>query len=115
MLFNSAIFVFVYLPIVWIGYLVAQRLPWARAGIAWLGIASLFFYGWWNPAFVPLLLVSIVANYGVGRLLDPTVWNASERSRKALLIAAVSANLAALGYYKYANLLSSSFGSVRCV
>ena len=112
MLFNSAIFVFAYLPIVWIGYLVAQRLPWARAGIAWLGIASLFFYGWWNPAFVPLLLVSIVANYGVGRLLDPTVWNASERSRKALLIAAVSANLAALGYYKYANLLSSSFGSV---
>jgi alginate O-acetyltransferase complex protein AlgI len=111
-LFNSAIFVFLYLPIVWIGYVVAQRLPWARAGIAWLGLASVFFYGWWNPAFVPLLLASIVVNYGVGRLLDPAVWNARERSRKLLLGAAVAANLTALGYYKYANLLSSSIGSL---
>lgn len=112
MLFNSAIFVFLYLPIVWIGYVVAQRLPWARAGIAWLGLASVFFYGWWNPAFIPLLLASILVNYGIGRLLDPAVWNASEGARKVLLTGALGANLAALGYYKYANLLSSSIGSL---
>jgi alginate O-acetyltransferase complex protein AlgI len=111
-LFNSAIFVFVFLPIVWIGYLCAQRVPWARAGIAWLGLASIFFYGWWNPAFVPLLVASILVNYGVGRLLDPAVWNAPQPRRKMLLVAAVSLNLIALGYYKYANLLSSSIGAV---
>jgi alginate O-acetyltransferase complex protein AlgI len=111
-LFNSAIFVFLYLPIVWIGYIAAQRLPWARAGIAWLGIASVFFYGWWNPAFVPLLLGSIVLNYFVGRLLDPAVWKPSEGTRKAVLIGALAANLGALAYYKYANLLSSSVGAV---
>src|SRR5687767_6235115 len=112
MLFNSAVFVFFYLPIVWIVYLLSLRLPWARAGIAWLGLASIFFYGYWNPAFVPLPVASILFNYGVGRLLDKEVWNGAERSRKALLTVAVSVNLMALGYYKYANLLSSSVGAL---
>ena len=112
MLFNSAIFVFLYLPIVWLGYLAALRLPWARAGIAWLGVASIFFYGYWNPAFVPLLVVSILFNYGVGRLLDPAVWNASPAARKAVLTGAITLNLAALAWYKYAGLLSSSVGAV---
>src|SRR3954452_12383796 len=111
-LFNSAIFVFLYLPIVWIGYLVALRSPWARAGIAWLGVASIVFYGYWNPAFVPLLAVSILFNYGAGRLLDPKAWSASARSRKAALAGAITVNLAALAWYKYAGLLSSSFGAI---
>jgi len=109
MLFNSAIFVFVYLPIVWIGYLAALRLPWARAGIAWLGVASIFFYGYWNPVFVPLLVLSILFNYGAGRLLDPQAGRATPRARKALLAGAIAANLSALAWYKYAGLLSSSF------
>jgi D-alanyl-lipoteichoic acid acyltransferase DltB (MBOAT superfamily) len=108
-LFNSAVFVFLYLPIVWIGYLLALRLPWARASIAWLGVASIFFYGYWNPVFVPLLVVSILFNYAAGRLLDPAVWNASPRARKAVLAGAITVNLAALAWYKYAGLLSSTF------
>jgi len=112
MLFNSAIFVFVFLPLVWIGYLLSLRLPWARAGIGWLGLASIFFYGYWNPAFVPLLLASILFNYGAGRLLDRSLWNGSAGRRKALLIGAIAANLAVLAYYKYANLLSSSVGAL---
>jgi alginate O-acetyltransferase complex protein AlgI len=103
-LFNSAVFVFVFLPLAWLGYLVALRLPWARSGIAFLGLASLFFYGWWNPAFLPLLGVSIVLNYWMGRLL------ATRRSR-ALLALAIGVNLGALAYYKYANLLMSSIGA----
>jgi len=112
MLFNSAIFVFVFLPLVWIGYLLSLRLPWARAGIGWLGLASIFFYGYWNPAFVPLLLASILFNYGAGRLLDRSVWEGSAGRRKALLIGAIAAILAVLAYYKYANLLSSSVGAL---
>ena len=107
-LFNSAIFVFLYLPIVLVGYLLALRLRWGRAGIAWLGLASIFFYGYWNPSFIPLLLASILFNYGAGRLLDESVWRGSPRARKALLVGALSANLLALGYYKYANFLSST-------
>jgi D-alanyl-lipoteichoic acid acyltransferase DltB (MBOAT superfamily) len=112
MLFNSAIFVFVFLPVVWAGYLLSLRLPWARTGIAWLGLASIFFYGYWNPAFLPLLLGSILLNYGAGRLLDTAFWQGSPGERKALAAAAVGANLALLAYYKYANLLSSSVGAL---
>src|SRR3954471_6771505 len=111
MLFNSASFVFVYLPITWIGYLLAQRLPWARVGIAWLALASLVFYGYWNPAFVPLLAVSILLNYAAGRALEAGLGGPPGR-RKRLLVAAVAVNLLALGYYKYANLISSSVGAL---
>src|SRR4051812_1297994 len=111
MLFNSASFVFVYLPITWIGYLLAQRLPWARVGIAWLALASLVFYGYWNPAFVPLLAVSILLNYAAGRALEAGLSGPPGR-RKRLLVAAVAVNLLALGYYKYANLISSSVGAL---
>src|SRR3954471_3213528 len=111
MLFNSASFVFVYLPITWIGYLLAQRLPWARVGIAWLALASLVFYGYWNPAFVPLLAVSILLNYAAGRALEAGLGGPPGR-RKRLLVAAITVNLLALGYYKYANLISSSVGAL---
>ncbi|MGE5612630.1 MAG: MBOAT family O-acyltransferase [Nitrososphaerales archaeon] len=108
MLFNSAIFVFAYLPLVWLGYLIALRLPWARAGIAWLAIASLFFYGYWSPAALWLLSASILFNYLIGRCLDRSSWNLPEPTRRTLLMLAVSLNLATLMYYKYANLLLSS-------
>ena len=85
MLFNSAVFVFVFLPLVWVGYLLALRLPLARAGIAFLGLASIFFYGWWKPAFLPLLGASIVFNYGMGRLLGSRGGSAAGRhARRAV-------------------------------
>ncbi len=61
--------------------------------------ACSLFYGWLTPAFVPLLAVSIAFNYTIARLLDVT------RPRPALQTAVlrfgVTANLAALIYYKY--------------
>src|ERR1700730_3305229 len=115
MLFNSAIFVFVFLPLVWCGYLLSLRLPWARTGIAWLGLASIVFYGYWTPAFLPLLVASILFNYGAGRLLDRGLWNGPPGRRKALLIGAIAAHLAVLAAYKYANLPFSSVGALTGV
>src|SRR2546423_8244856 len=106
MLSSSAVFVFLFLPLVWAGYLLALRLPWARTGIAFLGVASIFFYGYWNPAFLPLLGISILFNYGMGRLLG------SARGSKGWLVFAIAANLALIAYYKYANLISSSLGAL---
>jgi D-alanyl-lipoteichoic acid acyltransferase DltB (MBOAT superfamily) len=63
---------------------------------------SLFFYSWWNWAYLPLILLSIFFNYSVGSALSP------ERkevriSRRRLLIIAISANVLALGYFKYSD------------
>lgn len=108
MLFNSAIFVFIYLPVVWLGYIAARRLPYARAGIAWLGLASLFFYGYWDPSALWLLAASMLFNYGVARCLDTSIVPLTPSLRRAVLFGAIGINLGALLYYKYANLLLAS-------
>ncbi len=62
MLFNSHIFIFGFLPIVFFGFYYIGRYNQNLAAL-WLTLSSLFFYGWWNIHFVGLLLVSIVFNY----------------------------------------------------
>jgi len=100
MLFNSYEFLFLYLPAVLAGFygLVRYRRDFA---IAWLGLASLFFYGWWNPAYVLLLLASIGFNFRAGRGIS--LMPEGSTARKWLLAGAIAADLALLGYYKYAN------------
>jgi D-alanyl-lipoteichoic acid acyltransferase DltB (MBOAT superfamily) len=96
-LFNSHIFIFVFLPLAFVLFFLFARISHLLAA-AWLAAASLFFYGWWNPAYVALLLASIVFNYFAGlRIARAAV------RKKAWLIAAVTANLCLLGYYKYSN------------
>jgi hypothetical protein len=41
-----------------------------RQSKAWLLIASLFFYGWWNPWHLPLILGSIAFNFVIARWLQ---------------------------------------------
>ena len=95
MLFNSFGFLFFYLPVVLAGYLVLSR--WApRRIVAWLALASLFFYGYWDARYLPLLLASIVFNFWAARRVA---------HNKRWLVAALAANLALLGYFKYANFL----------
>ncbi|GAB4116701.1 MAG: hypothetical protein Fur0026_04220 [Sideroxydans sp.] len=65
MLFNSYSFIFLFLPVVLLGYFQLARITQAYAA-AWLALSSLFFYGYWNPAYVGLLLGSIVCNYAFG-------------------------------------------------
>jgi D-alanyl-lipoteichoic acid acyltransferase DltB (MBOAT superfamily) len=93
------------------GFFASARFGRQSAGV-WLVLASLVFYGWWNPAFLPLLLISILMNYSMSEV----VAKASERPRlqSALLAAAISLNLAALFYFKYyfevARFMSSRLG-----
>ncbi len=107
MLFNSFPFVFFYLPIVFCGYfLIARRSH--RLAALWLALASLFFYGWWNPKFVALLLASIVFNYTAGYMIG----HASRSRARMLLAAAITADLVLLGVFKYANFFISTLNSV---
>jgi len=98
MLFVSFVFLFVFLPVTWVGFQVLARQS-RRLGFAWLVLASLFFYGWWNPRFVCLLLISVTANYLAGQaialLRERPYWC------RAVLTFAVCGNLAALAWYKY--------------
>ena len=100
MLFNSYIFIFLFLPVTLAVFFVLGRHRERRAAVAWLVIASLFFYGWWNPAYVSLIVASILFNYTAGTVLGSV--RRSHSLRRATLIFAVATDLLVLGYYKYA-------------
>lgn len=107
MLFNSYEFIFVFLPIMVLGYygLLSRRL--ILPSKIWLIAGSLFFYGWFNATYVLLLLGSIIVNYGLYTTLslssDDTYKSRAESpiQRKLLLIIGITINLGLLSYYKY--------------
>ncbi|MCQ2030734.1 MBOAT family O-acyltransferase [Stutzerimonas zhaodongensis] len=105
MLFNSVIFIAGFLPVVLLGFIILAGTGRQRYAAIWLTLASLVFYGWWNPAYVPLLVGSMVANYLIGGYL-------MRRPSRLLLILGVAANVALLGYYKYTGFLFGSLDSV---
>jgi D-alanyl-lipoteichoic acid acyltransferase DltB (MBOAT superfamily) len=106
MLFNSFIFLFLFLPVTAISYFTLARKSNEYAA-ACLAVASLIFYGWWSAAYIPLLLGSIVFNYWIGQRIGA----ASQPGRKHWLTAAVAADLLLLGYYKYADFFISSINT----
>jgi alginate O-acetyltransferase complex protein AlgI len=69
MLFNSYEYIFLFLPISLIVYFILNRQKYTIAAKIWLIIASLVFYGWWNPIYIPLIGGSIAFNYFVGLLM----------------------------------------------
>jgi alginate O-acetyltransferase complex protein AlgI len=107
LLFNSFPFIFVFLPIVLVGFFTLARAS-NRLAAGWLTIASLVFYGWWDAGYVALLLASISINYYLGTRIA-LMREAGQRSRgKQLLLVAIIINLGLLGYYKYAIFFVSS-------
>jgi D-alanyl-lipoteichoic acid acyltransferase DltB (MBOAT superfamily) len=111
MLFNSFGFIFRFLPITLVGFFALGRLQ-PRLAAAWVTGASLFFYGWWNPIYVPLLLASILFNFTCARYIAPDAAWPSTRVRQRLLVLAIAVNLLLLGYYKYASFFLDSAGSL---
>ncbi|MDY6783398.1 MAG: MBOAT family O-acyltransferase [Cyanobacteriota bacterium] len=110
MLFNSYAFIFAFLPITLIVFFSLTRLRLLRAALLWLMAASLFFYGYWKPIYLPLMLVSIGTNYFIGRRIEGV--KLATPKAKTLLIVGVGFNLALLGYYKYADFFLSSLGGL---
>ncbi|WP_313296118.1 MBOAT family O-acyltransferase [Diaphorobacter sp.] len=98
MLFNSYLFLLLFLPLALIGYYASARVS-QRLAALWLCVTSFVFYGWWNPQFVALLAVSILFNYAIGIM----ILHHAGSPRKQLLITSfgVIVDLAVLVHYKY--------------
>lgn len=115
MLFNSTVFLFAFLPVTLIGFFVLGRLSSPRAAKAWLAAASLFFYGWWDLSYLPLLIGSMAVNYPIGAYLQSAsvraavarrigIWprdTDSTKVRRRVLIAGLVFNLGLIAYFKY--------------
>ena len=111
MLFNSYGFIFLYLPAVLLGFFWLARTSHAFAA-GWLVMASLFFYGYWNPAYIGLLLCSIASNYAFGLWIAKAGVRKEAGSKRLLLIVAINVNLLLLAYYKYTNFFLATFNSI---
>ncbi len=108
MLFNSQEFLLVFLPMTLAGFYLLRALGGGSSNLAWLTLASLFFYGWWNPSYIPLLVGSTAANFALGRLID----RREDRWRRHLLALGIAGNLALIAVYKYAGFFASNLNQV---
>jgi alginate O-acetyltransferase complex protein AlgI len=96
--FSSHLFLFYFLPLSLVLYYAAPK-TW-RIGV--LALTGYAFYGWWNPWFCLLMLVSTAIDYFGGLLVGAP--GATSRQRRLGLVLSVTSNLLILGFFKYAGL-----------
>lgn len=105
MLFNSPEFIYFFLPFSIAAWWVLQRMK-REHDAQWLVvICSIYFYGWWDTRYVPLLIGNAIGNFYLGQKI-------SETKSKALLIAGLLYNIGMLGYFKYANFFIENWNVV---
>ena len=105
MLFTSTVFLLVFLPIAVAGYWLINRFHYNTYSLWWLLALQVIFYGWIDWRYVPLLSVSVLINFLVGKALqkDPRKW---------LLVLGIIFNLAWLWYFKYNNFFLESLNQL---
>ena len=100
MYFSSLIFLFVFLPVVLAVYYILPK----SFRNAFLLLANLVFYGWGEPVFILIMLVSIVTNYIFGLLIEKHRDN--KKRAKTFLVLSLIISLGLLGVFKYTGFIS---------
>lgn len=109
MLFSSFEYIILYLPVVLGLYFILGNLFGVTYSQWWLILSSLFFYSYWNPDYLPLILISVSVNYLISCFLLKQ--KVSKYSSPALVIG-ILFNLSLLGYYKYSGFLLVTINDV---
>lgn len=103
MVFSSSVFLWIFLPVIFIAYNIVP----GRAKNVLLLAGSLVFYAWGEPRYILLMLFSIAVNYFLGLLMERF------RARKKLIfVIDILINLALLAYFKYFNFLADILNSL---
>jgi D-alanyl-lipoteichoic acid acyltransferase DltB (MBOAT superfamily) len=110
MIFNSYEFIFAFLPVMLLGYFWLLRKRLVLGSKVWLVGGSLFFYGYWNVVYIPLLLGSIFVNFFVGSAFSND--KPLKVSKKSLLIFGILFNILLLAYFKYTDFLLDNFNGL---
>ncbi len=103
MVFSSILFMFIYLPIVLSIYYIVP-LKWRNP---WLFIVNLVFYGWGEPVYIVLMLVSILINYISGIFVGKYRQDDKPKAKRVLVINIIF-NLAMLMFFKYYDLFATT-------
>ncbi len=110
MLFNSYIFVLLFLPMSLMGWFLLNRCKSQLPANLFLVGMSLWFYGYFNPGYLWILGCSIVGNYLIARVLSKE--GLQTGVRRAVLTAGIVANGGCIFYYKYFDFFLSNINSV---
>jgi alginate O-acetyltransferase complex protein AlgI len=102
MVFNSSVFLFAFLPVVFTAFWLARTRP-QRYVI--LTVSGYVFYGYWNWRFCLLLLFSSLVSFMAGIMIDRSP---SPAARRAWLVGSVATDLSLLGFFKYYNFLAAN-------
>ena len=111
MLFNSYEFIFAFLPFTFLIYFYLNKRRLLEISKGFLVLSSLFFYSCWNPIYLPLILISMLFNYVIGKSLSSETKNRNVK-RKNLLVIGIIGNIGLLGYFKYSDFLIQNINLV---
>ncbi len=109
MLFNSFLFIFVFLPGVLLGSVVIRQ---PRRRVIFWTLASWMFYGFAGPWFVLLMVASTVLDFVLAQRISRST---SPRARRAYMITSISFGLGLLGFFKYFNFFLDTVNAVTAV
>lgn len=115
MLFNSYIFILLFLPVTIAGYFLInkyKRQEESRADLWWLFLMSLWFYGYTNPRYLILLLLSIGINYFVSVKINNDRDSGKNLKGKSWMVSGIVFNVALLLYFKYYDFFVSNINLV---
>ncbi len=99
MVFSSYEFIFLFLPIVLLIYFNTYKHP--KLQSFFLAAASLFFYGYFNPYYLFIIVASILVNFSLAHCISYANKHSRSAFSKVLLIVSIAFNLGLLGYFKY--------------
>ncbi len=132
MLFNSYIFIFLFLPICIVGYFLLNKTKNYRLGHVFLLGMSLWFYGYFNPSYLLIIVCSVIVNYlfylWMFRLQHAAILGAASENEelaampavtvgrlkacKPVMILAVAVNLGIIFYFKYMDFFIENVNAV---
>lgn len=115
MLFNSYIFIFIFLPVMLIGYFALQAKNKQKLAELFLLCMSMWFCSYLNIFYTPILIGSIIFNYVIGRLLQKNAVEGhvnADVKAKSVFICGLIVNIGLLFFFKYYNFFIDSINSV---
>lgn len=100
MVFSSPVFLFIFFPLVLLGYFAIPK-SFRGARNVFLLLSSLLFYAWGEPKFVFYMVIVVLGNYILGLLAAKFLY--CKKKLKIVVAATVVLNVSFLFYFKYLN------------
>lgn len=105
MVFSSTVFLFAFLPILFLLYFMASN-RWRNYILL---VFSLIFYAWGEPKFLPVMILLVGLDYMFAFMIDHTE---KIKHKKICIILTIITNIGLLGYYKYTKFILENVNGI---